>query len=264
MLKMFSRRHSQTNSQMLNVPIQDRMIPLVITRRRNARRLTMRVDDDRITISAPPSVREDNILSFVESRSDWVISRLAALSKVFDGVEPSLLYHGQEIPVKITPDYTGHQYHMRHRDDCLWLDRPKGARMTPVRQVEKHLKAEAKESIALALPPILSRLGEAPVQISIRDQKSRWGSCSTTRTLSFNWRLVMAPPEVLRYVVVHEAAHLRHHDHSQRFWSLVEELMPDYDQYRHWLKVHQQSIMVKLDRRLVNLQTSNHQIEDRI
>ena len=125
--------------------------------------------------------------------------------------------------------------------------------MTPVRQVEKHLKQEAKQTIALVLPPVLAQLGEAPVQISIRDQKSRWGSCSTTRNLSFNWRLIMAPPEVLRYVVIHEAAHLHHHDHSQRFWSLVEELMPDYHHYRQWLKEHQQIIMVKLDRRLAQL-----------
>ncbi|MDA0908886.1 MAG: SprT family zinc-dependent metalloprotease [Proteobacteria bacterium] len=253
MLKMLSRRYSQTKSRVLDYQTRHRMMPLVITRRRNALRLTMRVNDDRITISAPPSVSENEILSFVDSRSDWVETRLAALSEVFDGKEPSLLYHGQEIPIKITPDYSGHQYQMRLQDNCLWLDRPKGARITPARQVEKHLKQEAKQTIALILPPVLAQLGEAPVKISIRDQKSRWGSCSTTRNLSFNWRLIMAPPEVLRYVVIHEAAHLQHHDHSQRYWSLVEELMPDYHHYRQWLKEHQQIIMVKLDRRLAQL-----------
>lgn len=252
MLKMFSRKLN-TQSQRLDIQIDERIMPLVITWRRNARRLTLRVEDERITVSAPPSVPEREIWDFVNSRKDWIKARLTALSEVYQSTVPSLLYHGQDLPVKITPDYSGHQYQMRQSDGYLWLDRPKGARMTPARQVEKHFREEAKHSISLALPPVLAQLGEPPVQINIRDQKSRWGSCSTTRTLSFNWRLIMTPPEVLRYVVIHEAAHLRHHDHSQRFWSLVEDLMPGHQQYRQWLRDHQQSVMVTLDRRLADL-----------
>lgn len=70
----------------------------------------------------------------------------------------------------------------------------------------------------------------------IADQRSLWGSCSPDGLISLNWRLILAPPEVLRYVVVHELCHRRHHDHSQRFWRLLEKQMPDYTHWRHWLR----------------------------
>ena len=74
--------------------------------------------------------------------------------------------------------------------------------------------------------------------IAIRDQKTRWGSCSGRGTLSFNWRLMLAPPKVLDYVVVHELCHLEHMNHSKDFWACVESILPDYKEYRKWLKEH--------------------------
>ncbi len=74
--------------------------------------------------------------------------------------------------------------------------------------------------------------------ITVRDQKSRWGSCSSRGTLSFNYRLIFAPPRVLDYVVVHELCHLTHMDHSANFWGMVERVMPDYRVYKQWLKEH--------------------------
>ncbi len=75
-------------------------------------------------------------------------------------------------------------------------------------------------------------------RITIRDQKTRWGSCSARGTLSFNWRLMLAPPSVLDYVVVHELCHLTHMDHSAAFWQAVEAAYPDYRTARQWLKDH--------------------------
>lgn len=73
-------------------------------------------------------------------------------------------------------------------------------------------------------------------RITIRDQKTRWGSCSSNGTLSFNWRLMLAPPRVLDYVVVHELCHLTYMNHSPAFWALVAQIMPQYQEYRLWLK----------------------------
>ncbi len=81
-------------------------------------------------------------------------------------------------------------------------------------------------------------------RITIRDQKTRWGSCSARGTLSFNWRLMLAPPAILDYVVVHELCHLTHMNHSAAFWQAVESVYPDYRNARKWLKEHGQELIL--------------------
>lgn len=88
----------------------------------------------------------------------------------------------------------------------------------------------------------IPRVGRSPGRITIREQKSRWGSCSQKGNLNFNWKLIMAPPQALDYVVVHELCHLHEFNHSPRFWSLVEAQMPDYEIWKKWLKAHTEDL----------------------
>lgn len=81
-------------------------------------------------------------------------------------------------------------------------------------------------------------------EIRIKDQRSRWGSCSSKGNLNFNWRIVMAPEPVCDYVVIHELCHLKHMDHSENFWHLVQSICPEYKQYRRWLKENGASLYV--------------------
>ena len=82
------------------------------------------------------------------------------------------------------------------------------------------------------------RMGVTYNRITIREQKTRWGSCSSAGNLNFNWKLILAPPQALDYVVVHELCHLHEFNHSPRFWRLVESQMPDYEAWKKWLKIH--------------------------
>lgn len=95
--------------------------------------------------------------------------------------------------------------------------------------------------------------GGSYTRITIRNQKTRWGSCSSTGTLSFNYRLMFAPPRVLDYVVVHELCHLTHMNHSRDFWNLVASVMPDYKQYKAWLKEHGQELNIEDHMKRLNL-----------
>lgn len=81
--------------------------------------------------------------------------------------------------------------------------------------------------------------------ITVRDQKTRWGSCSARGNLNFNWRLILAPEPVLDYVVIHELAHRKEMNHSKQFWDIVEAMMPDYRTQRQWLKEHGDQLMAR-------------------
>ena len=111
-------------------------------------------------------------------------------------------------------------------------------RLDPRSVSETEGRRAVRELIAMVIDEEAPELGVAPKRIQIRDQRSRWGSCSTTGTLSFNWRLVLAPLDVLDYVVVHELCHMRVPDHSRRFWRLVEARRPHWRRQRDWLYEH--------------------------
>lgn len=104
--------------------------------------------------------------------------------------------------------------------------------------LEKRYKNAARAQFEARTAHYQAITGGHYTSITIRDQKTRWGSCSSRGTLSFNYRLIFAPPMVLDYVVVHELCHLTHMNHSKEFWNKVASVMPDYRVYRKWLKEH--------------------------
>lgn len=104
--------------------------------------------------------------------------------------------------------------------------------------LKQALSRRALERIREKLDLYAPKIGVKYGRIAIRDQKSRWGSCSARHNLNFNWKLIMAPPEVLEYVVIHELCHLIEFNHSPRFWNLVGRQMPEYEAWKKWLKLH--------------------------
>ncbi len=110
-------------------------------------------------------------------------------------------------------------------------------------EAEEKLYREQARSIIEQKVAYYARLMDVTYgRIAIRDQKTRWGSCSGEGNLNFNWRLIMAPAGVLDYVVIHELAHRKEMNHSKAFWSVVEQAMPDYKKYRNWLKENGRSL----------------------
>ena len=120
---------------------------------------------------------------------------------------------------------------------CLKLPRPEDA--TAVREALRRGFVDlALKTIPARLRYWAPRLGVSYGRVTLRDQETRWGSCSAKHNLNFNWRIILAPPEVLDYVVIHELCHLLEFNHSPRFWKLVESQMPDYSYWKNWLKQH--------------------------
>jgi hypothetical protein len=106
------------------------------------------------------------------------------------------------------------------------------------------MRANARAEIEQVVLEQARRMNAKPKVISIRDQRTRWGSCSSRGNLAFNWRLVMAPPAVLQYVVVHELAHIFELNHSKDFWDIVAKYFPDYKKARTWLRKNASSLRV--------------------
>lgn len=123
-------------------------------------------------------------------------------------------------------------------DDCILslrdVSSEEAVRAALKQTLSRRALVRIREELAVYAPAIGVKFG----RVAIRDQKSRWGSCSAKKNLNFNWKLIMAPEEALRYVVIHELCHLIEFNHSQRFWALVASQMPEYDLWKKWLKAH--------------------------
>ncbi len=119
--------------------------------------------------------------------------------------------------------------------------------------MDRRCRQAAREHFAGRCRHYLQYTGGSYSRITIRDQKTRWGSCSSTGTLSFNYRLMFAPPRVLDYVVIHELCHLTHMNHSREFWNLVASVMPEYKIHRNWLKEHGRELHIENHMKRLNL-----------
>ena len=203
-----------------------------------ARRLILRLDPggNGAILTIPPKVSEREYRGFLSRHADWLrraLDRQPARIVVAEGVEVPVA--GVPLKIEVVP---GRRSAVRVEGDRLVV--PGNGAVGP--RVAAWLKLCARDRIEPAARLYARRVGRRAERIALRDTRSRWGSCSTTGTLSFSWRLAMAPEPVADYVAAHEAAHLAEMNHSDRFWRIVRELVPDWESHRDWLKAHGRSL----------------------
>lgn len=211
-------------------------IPVIITTRRGVRNITLRpkVRGVReIHMSKPWLVRDASALKFLESKRKWV-ERIYNCAPARASVAPGmrLTWLGREVLVLHDPM----RHANRYSDDGVTLYIGGGADMFE-RRLRDHIK---KEFLDMAKQMIRTCPRELwPARVAVRDTTSRWGSCSSTGTISFCWRLAFAPIDVMRYVVMHEMAHRVHMDHSPAFWATVGEFYGfGVERAKRWLTQH--------------------------
>ncbi len=236
-------RANHQQQRRTSLVVAGREMALVVRRNYRARRLTLRLAaaGDGIIVTIPPTAAFADGVALARDNVSWISSRVAA--------RPARVPFEDD---RIVP-LRGIDHRLRHRpggvrgifaeDGTIHIDGT-AARLAP--RLEIWLRTQARVDLAAevahrAVP--LRRSGGRPVgRITVRDTRSRWGSCAPNGNLSFSWRLILAPPAVLAYVVAHELAHLVHRDHSPRFWALVETLGGDVAAERAWLKRHGPSL----------------------
>jgi predicted metal-dependent hydrolase len=213
-----------------------------VTLRQNprARRVLLRFDmtAQSFTLTVPPRFPLSRALEFLGAHHGWMLTSLAGPA-ARQAAERVPFVPGAEIPIQgeacvIQHDPEGLRQ-PRHEERILWVGGP--ANRVPLR-VKAWLHGEAARRLSSAAEAYAFQLGKSVTSVTVRDTKSRWGSCTAKGSLNFSWRLIFAPAAVLDYVAAHEAAHLVELNHSARFWALVARLHPDPDAAQHWLKTH--------------------------
>lgn len=212
-------------------------LSIALRRSARARRMILRVpgDGSDVVLTLPRHVALAEGLAFAEARRDWLL-RATARRPAPLRAEPGALLPIEGRPRTLIPATVRSA---RLEADSLLV--PQSRPVGPV--VQAFLKHLAHERLRPACDRHAGALGRPVRAISLRDTRSRWGSCTSDGRLMFSWRLAMAPPEVLDYVAAHEVAHLAHMDHSPRFWAVVEDLAPGHAPHRAWLRRHGADLM---------------------
>ncbi len=235
---LFSR--PSTEPTKLEIACEGESVQVRLRRNAQARRYTLRIHAARrevvLTMPMRGSLREAK--SFAQRHAAWIAARLKRLPHV------APFAHGTVLPLRGVPHRIEHRPHVRGTvwiecgDDGAQLLCVAGEKPHVARRVRDYLKREAKRDMDSASRAAARALGVAAPRVSIRDQTSRWGSCSTSGVLSYSWRLILGPPFVLEYLAAHEAAHLIEMNHSSHFWRLVERICPDFRRAKVWLHAH--------------------------
>jgi predicted metal-dependent hydrolase len=211
-----------------------------IRRSTRARRVRVNIDASRgVEVVLPQRAPEREAAAAVAELRPWIERRLAELERSRAAVaarQGTVPYLGQTLRLVVQPGRT--RVHRRGSELLV----PDGS--DRLAALERFYRRAAQAEISVRLDQACAQAGVHYARLSIRGQRSRWASCSGTGTMSFNWRLLLAPEPVLEYVVWHEVCHLRVMDHSPRFWKLVAERCPDYRQHVRWLRQHGASLVL--------------------
>lgn len=222
------------------IDLGERQVPLLVRRHPRATRLTLRLRNEGLAVTAPPRASVASILDFVHRHRDWAAVRLDRGGHgivVADGAV--LPFRGGEL--RLSQDTA-------RRAACFEETR-EGLRLLVGgppehigRRIAEALKRAAREDLQAAVDRHAAAVGLRPKALALKDTRSRWGSCTSDRRLAFSWRIVMAPPAVLDYLAAHEVAHFRHMNHGPDFWALCRSLCPSSAEGRAWLKRHGASL----------------------
>lgn len=210
-----------------------------LRRHRRARRYTLRIhpSDREAILTMPPRGTIVDAKEFAQRHGGWIAARLGRLPK------PAPFQHGTVLPLR------GVDHKIVHRAGrgTVWTEtRDNGERLLCVageiehidRRVRDFLKREARLDLAKASHRYAELLGVKVTRISVRDQSSRWGSCTSAGSLSFSWRLILAPGYVLDYLAAHEVGHLVEMNHSPKFWRVVGKACPHTERAKAWIDTH--------------------------
>ncbi|MDQ3933787.1 MAG: M48 family metallopeptidase [Actinomycetota bacterium] len=222
-------------------PYRDAGIPYAIRRSDRARRARIVVDRDGVEVVVPRRMPLREVAPFVAEKERWIqrtlrryqeADAMAGRVDLRDG--GSVPYLGRDLALRVRVEPGRVRPHVALRAESVVVK--VGAAGEVREALERWYRRRAREEVAWRLDAATARAGTSYTRLTIRGQRTRWASCTDRGAMSFNWRLLLAPEEILDYVVEHEVAHLEVMGHSRRFWALVGRRCPDYRRHERWLR----------------------------
>ena len=219
-------------------------IAYTIRRSERARHARIVVDPDGVEVVIPKRMAMRHVEPFVEEKRAWIERTLRRIQtaeanagiRLEDG--GSVPYLGRDLDLRVRVEPGRVRSHVALRGDELRVAVGEPGRAAIRDALEAWYRRRARAEVAPRLDAACARAGTSYRRLSIRGQRTRWASCSSSGAMSFNWRLLLAPEAILDYVVEHEVAHLDVLDHSPRFWRLVARRSPSYREHERWLRRH--------------------------
>ena len=220
-----------------HLEVNGRSLPLTIRHDRRATRLTLRIEPGgrSLKMTVPSGLADREIRDFLDRHQAWLMTKLARFrsdSAIVEGGYVSI--RGMAHRIERTGQIRGlTEAIVRDGDHVL---RVSGLEEHLVRRIADFLKKEARRDLERLVTGHAATVGRRVKSLTLRDTRSRWGSCSADGALSFSWRIAMAPPHVIDYLAAHEVAHLREMNHGPAFWALCARLCPGTEEAKRWLK----------------------------
>ena len=218
-----------------------------------ARKLRVRVGPSGVEVVQPALRDSADVSAFLDRNEAWIFDQLERAER-FRGVRrpaqqwvDEILFRGEPTRIRIeTTDSRSRGNTVSYVNGEIVIRRGTGSRTPVARSLENWLRAQARAEIERELSVITARMRQSAGRLYVMGQRTKWGNCSATRNLSFNWRLILAPAFVLQYLVTHEAVHLAVPDHSAKFWLTVQSLCRETERAKQWLCRYQAQLTVDL------------------
>jgi predicted metal-dependent hydrolase len=235
------------------IELDGRRVEYLVVPSRDAQRLRVRVGPHGVEVIQPSGRTGSDVESFLVARAPWVLDQLRRVERLGTVRRPEqqlaghILFRGVPTRIRVEGVRTRSRGNKVAMVDGEIVVRRGERSTTPApRSLERWLREQARSSIEAQLSAITPRLQQQPDRVYVMGQRTKWGNCSGQRNLSFNWRLILAPEFVLRYLVTHEAVHLAVPDHSKKFWLTVQSLCPETERAKQWLCANHLKLVVNL------------------
>lgn len=247
------RADALQSSTQHRIRLGGRLVNYRLVRSKAARKLRVRVGPNGVEVVHPTTRNGEEVSAFLSANEHWILDQLERAERLRGVRRPvqrrvgEILFRGERCNVRVEMTQSRAAGNtVRFVDGEIVVSKGQGSRTPVAHSLEHWLRREARRGIERHLASATGRLGQHARRVYVMDQRTKWGNCSSRKNLTFNWRLILAPDYVLRYLVIHEAVHLAVPDHSAKFWLTVQSLCRDTEKARQWLCRHQAQLQVDL------------------